>query len=60
MAKFSVSQLVKVIDPGSVHHNLIGSVIVVTLVDSGFFYWLRFDPTLDGGRFREEQLQAAI
>ena len=57
MAKFSVSQLVKVIDQGSVHHDLIGSVIVVTPVDDAFFYWLRFDPKPDGGRFREEQLE---
>jgi hypothetical protein len=38
--------------------GLIESIIVVTLQDSRVFYWLRFDPTLDGGRFREEQLEA--
>lgn len=58
MAKFSISQLVKVVDQSSTHHDLIGSVIVVTPENSGFFYWLRFDPNPDGGRFGEEQLQA--
>ena len=58
MAKFTVSQLVKVIDQSSVHHDLIGSVIVVTPQNGGFFYWLRFDPNPAGGRFGEDQLQA--
>ena len=58
MARFSVSQLVKVVDQNSPHHDLIGSVIVVTPQNGGFFYWLRFDPNPAGGRFGEEQLQA--
>ena len=58
MAKFSVSQMVKVIDQGSSHRDLIGSVIVITPGNNGVFYWLRFDPNPDGGRFGEEQLQA--
>jgi hypothetical protein len=58
VAKFSVSQLVKVVDQGSSHRDLIGSVIVITPENDGFFYWLRFDPNPDGGRFGEEQLQA--
>jgi hypothetical protein len=58
VAKFSVSQVVKVVDPSSRHHDLVGSVIVVTPENGSFFYWLRFEPNLDGGRFREEQLAA--
>jgi hypothetical protein len=58
VAKFSVSQMVKVIDQGSSHRDLIGAVIVITPENDGFFYWLRFDPNPDGGRFGEEQLQA--
>jgi len=54
VAKFSVSQLVKVVDQSNMHRDLIGSVIVVTPENGGFFYWLRFDPNPDGGRFGEE------
>jgi len=59
VARFSIAQMVKVIDQKSSHHDLVGSVIVVTSANGGFFYWLRFDPSPDGGRFGEEQLQAA-
>lgn len=59
MAKFSIAQMVKVVDHQSPHHDLVGSVIVVTPRNGGFFYWLRFGSTPDGGRFGEEQLQAA-
>ncbi len=58
MAKFTISQTVKVVDQNSPHHDLVGSVIVVTPEKGGFFYWLRFGPSPDGGRFGEEQLQA--
>lgn len=58
VAKFSISQMVKVIDQHSPHHDLVGSVIVVTPGRGGFFYWLRFGSSQDGGRFSEEQLQA--
>ncbi len=59
MARFSIAQMVKVVDQNSPHHDLAGSMIVITSGDSGSFYWLRFDPISAGGRFREEQLQAA-
>lgn len=58
MAKFIVSQLVKVIDRSSPQHDLIGSVLVVWPENGRFSYWLRFDPNPAGGRFGEEQLQA--
>jgi hypothetical protein len=58
VAKFTISQMVKVIDQHSPHHDLVGSVIVVTPGNGGFFYWLRFGSSPDGGRFGEEQLQA--
>ncbi len=58
VAKFSIAQFVKVIDQQSPHHDLVGSVIVVAPGKGGFFYWLRFGSTSDGGRFGEEQLQA--
>ena len=58
VAKFSISQIVKVVDQQSPHHDLVGSVIVVTPGKGGFFYWLRFGSSPDGGRFGEEQLQA--
>jgi hypothetical protein len=58
VAKFSISQMVKVIDQLSPHRDLVGSVIVVTPGNGGFFYWLRFGSSPDGGRFGEEQLQA--
>jgi hypothetical protein len=58
VAKFSISQMVKVIDQHSPHHDLVGSVIVVTPGNGGFFYWLRFGSSQDGGRFGEKQLQA--
>jgi hypothetical protein len=58
VAKFIVSQLVKVVDQSNSHHDLVGSVILVAPEDEAFFYWLRFDPNPDGGRFGEEQLEA--
>ncbi|HBD08225.1 MAG TPA: hypothetical protein DCZ69_08160 [Syntrophobacteraceae bacterium] len=58
MAKFSISQLVKVIDRSSLHHDLIGSVLVIWPENGRFFYWLKFSLNPAGGQFGEEQLQA--
>lgn len=59
MGLFKVDQRVQVIDRDSPHHDSVGKVIVVTPDQDRFFYWLRFDPNPTGGRFAEEQLQAA-
>jgi hypothetical protein len=58
VAKFSISQLVKVIDRSSSHHDHIGSVIVIWPENGRFFYWLKFGLNPAGGQFGEEQLQA--
>lgn len=58
MAKFSVSQLVKVIDLSSPQHELTGSVLVVWPENGRFSYWLRFELNPAGGPFGDEQLQA--
>lgn len=59
MAKFNVAQRVKVVDMNSPLDDCVGTVIVVAPRQDGFSYWLRFDPNPQGGRFNEEQLQAA-
>jgi hypothetical protein len=59
VAKFNVAQRVKVVDTNNPHDDCVGTVIVVTPQQDGFSYWLRFDPNPQGGRFNEEQLQAA-
>ncbi len=59
VALFKVEQRVLVTDQDSPQHAMFGRVIVVTPDQDRFFYWLRFDPNLTGGRFGEEQLQAA-
>ena len=58
MARFKVDQKVQVVDKGSLHHDSVGRVIVITPEQDRFFYWLRFDPNPTGGLFNEEQLQA--
>ena len=60
MALFKVDQRVQVIDQDSPHYDSVGRVIVITPDQDRFFYWLRFDSNVTGGRFGEEQLQAAI
>ena len=59
MALFNVDQRVVVIDHASPHHATFGKVIVVTLGQDRFLYWLRLDTNPKGGLFTEEQLQAA-
>lgn len=59
MALFKIDQRVQVVDQDSPHRNSVGKVIVITPELERFFYWLRFDPNPSGGRFAEEQLQAA-
>jgi hypothetical protein len=59
VALFKVDQRVLVIDQDSPHHAMFGKVVVVTPDQDKFVYWLRFDPNPMGGRFAEEQLQAA-
>ena len=56
---FKVDQRVQVVDRRSPHHDSIGKVIVVTLGQDRFLYWLRLDSNPKGGLFTEEQLQAA-
>jgi hypothetical protein len=56
---FKVDQRVLVIDHASPHHAMFGKVIVVTLGQDRFLYWLRLDTNPKGGLFGEEQLQAA-
>jgi hypothetical protein len=59
MAKFNVSQKVKVVDVNSDHHGEVGTVTVVAPKQDSNFYWLKFGSTASGGRFGEDQLQAA-
>lgn len=59
MAKFNVSQKVKVVDVTSDHHGEVGTVTVVAPKQDSNFYWLLFGPMPAGGRFGEDQLQAA-
>lgn len=59
MALFKVDQRVLVIDQDSPHHAMFGKVVVVTLGQNRFLYWLRLDTNPTGGLFGEEQLQAA-
>ena len=59
MAKFDVSQKVKVVDTASDHHGQVGTVAVIAPKKEAVFYWLMFGPMPSGGRFGEEQLQAA-
>ncbi len=59
MAKFNVSEKVKVVDVTSDHHGEVGTVTVVAPKQGSTFYWLLFGPVPGGGRFGEEQLQAA-
>jgi hypothetical protein len=59
LALFKVDQRVLVIDHASPHHAMFGKVIVVTLGQDRFLYWLRLDTNPKGGLFGEEQLQAA-
>ncbi|MBM4444662.1 MAG: hypothetical protein FJ020_05075 [Chloroflexi bacterium] len=59
MAKFSVSEKVKVVDVTSGHHGQVGTVTVIAPKQVGTFYWLKFGSAASGGRFGEDQLQAA-
>ena len=59
MAKFNVSQKVRVVDAASDHHGEVGTVTVVAPKQDSNFYWLLFGPMPAGGRFGEDQLQAA-
>jgi hypothetical protein len=59
MAKYRVSEKVKVVDVTSDHHGEVGTVTVIAPKQGGIFYWLMFGPAASGGRFGEDQLQAA-
>jgi hypothetical protein len=59
LALFEVDQRVQVVDRHSPHHDSVGKVVVVTVGQNRFLYWLRFDSNPKGGLFAEEQLQAA-
>lgn len=59
MAKFDFAQRVKVIDAASDYNGQVGTVVVIAPKEDTVYYWLMFGPTSSGGRFGEEQLQAA-
>ena len=59
MAKFKVSEKVKVVDVTSDHHGEVGTVTVVAPKQDSIFYWLLFGPIPAGGRFGEDQLREA-
>ncbi len=59
MAKFNVAQRVKVVDMNNPLVDCVGTVVVVSTRHDVISYWLRFDPNPQGGRFNEDQLQAA-
>lgn len=56
MAKFDVSQRVKVVDVDSSHNGQIGTVTVIAPKKDAVFYWLMFGPPPSGGRFQDYKI----